>query len=161
VTALARGVLGQDVPKPAHPGHILRVQHAHPCHTAAWLGEALGRLVGTGPEADPLASVTVILRTPEQAKHVAKTLNYSVPVHLALGGDFAFKPGVVVTCVAEVKGLEFDVVVLPDAGASTWPVTGDARRSLYVAVTRASHQLVLMAHGPFSPLLGSSSLQRG
>lgn len=154
VTALARGVLGQDVPKPAHPGHILRVQHAHPCHAAAWLGEALGRLAGTGPEADPLASVTVILRTPEQARHAAKTLTYSVPVHLALGGDFAFKPGVVVTCVAEVKGLEFDVVVLPDAGAGTWPATGDARRSLYVAVTRASHQLVLMAHGPFSPLLG-------
>jgi len=154
VTALARGVMGQQVARPEETGSILRVTHSHPCHTAAWLGEALERLVGAGPDADRLASIAVILRTPEQARHVAKTLNYSVPVHLALGGDFAFKPGVVVTCVAEVKGLEFDVVVLPDAGESTWPATADARRSLYVAVTRASHRLLLMAHGPFSALLG-------
>lgn len=154
VTALARGVLGQAVEVPAHAKGILRVRHAHPCHGIAWLGEALSRLLGSGPEADPLASVAVILRTPEQARHVAKTLGYSVPVHLALGGDFQFKPGVMVTCVAEVKGLEFDVVALPDAGESTWPATADARRSLYVAVTRASHRLVLMAHGAWSPLLG-------
>lgn len=154
VTALARGVLGQAVEVPEHAKGILRVRHAHPCHGIAWLGEALSRLMGSGPEADPLASVAVILRTPEQARHVAKTLGYSVPVHLALGGDFQFKPGVMVTCVAEVKGLEFDVVALPDAGESTWPATADARRSLYVAVTRASHRLVLMAHGAWSPLLG-------
>lgn len=154
VTALARRVLGQASTVPEVAPGILQVPQAHPCHTAAWLGEALGRLMGTGAEADPLASVAVILRTPEQARHVAKTLGYSVPVHLALGGDFAFKPGVVVTCVAEVKGLEFDVVVLPDAGDGTWPATADARRSLYVALTRASHRLVLLAHGPWSPLLG-------
>ncbi|MEW5740541.1 MAG: 3'-5' exonuclease [Myxococcota bacterium] len=154
VTALARGVLGQQAARLEDQGHVLRARHAHPCHTAAWLGEALARLVGSGPEADPLASIAVILRTPEQARHLAKVLNYAVPVHLALGGDFAFKPGVVVTCVAEVKGLEFDVVVLPDAGDGTWPATTDARRSLYVAVTRASHRLVLLAHGPWSPLLG-------
>lgn len=154
VTALARGVLGHAAPRPEGDSHLLRVRQAHPCHTAAWLGEALGRLVGTGPEADPLASIAVILRTPEQARHLAKALHYAVPVHLALGGDFAFKPGVVVTCVAEVKGLEFDVVVLPDAGEGTWPGTADARRGLYVAVTRASHRLVLLAHGPWSPLLG-------
>lgn len=154
VTALARNVLGQAVEVPEHAKGILRVRHAHPCHGIAWLGDALARLMGSGPEADPLASVAVILRTPEQARHVAKTLGYSVPVHLALGGDFQFKPGVMVTCVAEVKGLEFDVVALPDAGESTWPTTADARRSLYVAVTRASHRLVLMAHGAWSPLLG-------
>lgn len=154
VTALARKVLGQAVEVPEHAKGIVRVRHAHPCHGIAWLGEALGRLMGSGAEADPLASVAVILRTPEQARHVAKTLGYSVPVHLALGGDFQFKPGVMVTCVAEVKGLEFDVVALPDAGDGTWPATADARRSLYVAVTRASHRLVLMANGAWSPLLG-------
>ncbi|MEW6435040.1 MAG: 3'-5' exonuclease [Myxococcota bacterium] len=159
VTTLARHVLGQSAAPPDDVQSILKVRRAHPCHTSAWVGEALSRLVGSGPEADPLASVAVILRTPEQARHVAKTLGYSVPVHLALGGDFLFKPGVVVTCVAEVKGLEFDVVVLPDAGDGTWPATADARRSLYVALTRASHRLVLLTHGAWSPLLGEARRQ--
>ncbi len=153
VTALARRVLGHGVDAPREAPSILRVPHAHPCHGIAWLGEALSQVMGSGPEADPMATVAVILRTPEQARHVAKALGYSVPVHLALNGDFVFRPGVLVTSVAEVKGLEFDVVVLPDAGEGTWPSTADARRSLYVAVTRASHRLALMAHGPWSPLL--------
>lgn len=133
--------------------YILRVRQAHALHTAVWLSEALERLVGTGPEAEPLAPIAVILRIPEQARHLASCLSYPVPAHLALDGDFAFKPGVVVTCVVEVKGLEFDLVALPDAGEGTWPDTAAARRSFSVAVIRTCHCLVLLAHGPWSPLL--------
>jgi DNA helicase IV len=52
-----------------------------------------------------------------------------------------------------VKGLEFDHVVLPDVGAGRYAETPEARRALYVAVTRASAQLVLAAAGNPSPIL--------
>jgi hypothetical protein len=49
---------------------------------------------------------------------------------LALEGDFYFRPGLVVTSVAEVKGLEFDAVVVPDAGGAAFTSTPEARRAL-------------------------------
>jgi DNA helicase-2/ATP-dependent DNA helicase PcrA len=74
-------------------------------------------------------------------------------LRLALEGAFDFRPGVTVTCVQEVKGLEFDCVVVPDAQADTYPITAQSRRSLYVAVTRATHHLGLAAAGSWTPLL--------
>jgi DNA helicase IV len=58
-----------------------------------------------------------------------------------------------VTDVANVKGLEFDYVVVPDAAAHVYPVTDEARRLLHVAVTRASHQLWIVSGGSPTALL--------
>jgi DNA helicase-2/ATP-dependent DNA helicase PcrA len=60
-----------------------------------------------------------------------------------------------VTDVDNAKGLEFDYVVVPDATASAYPMTPEARRRLHVAVTRASHQLWIVAGGSASPLLAA------
>ena len=57
------------------------------------------------------------------------------------------------TTVDQVKGLEFDTVVLPDATAATYPDEPASRRALYVAVTRTRHQLVVASVGPRTPLL--------
>ena len=69
-----------------------------------------------------------------------------------------FRPGLTVTCVQEIKGLEFDYVVIPDAAASTYPDTPESRRALYVAVTRATHRLGLGSAGAWSPLLTSAQV---
>jgi DNA helicase II / ATP-dependent DNA helicase PcrA len=42
---------------------------------------------------------------------------------------------------------------VPDATASAYPETEEARRRLHVAVTRAAHQLWIAAPGSASPLL--------
>jgi len=55
--------------------------------------------------------------------------------------------------VSQVKGLEFDVVVIPDATPRRYPDQPDARRKLHVACTRAIHQLWVMAVGRFSPIV--------
>jgi DNA helicase IV len=67
-------------------------------------------------------------------------------------GEFPFTPGLDVTDVDSVKGLEWDYVVVPDANALHWPATDEGRRRLHVAVTRASHQLWLIAPGTWTPL---------
>ena len=89
----------------------------------------------------------MICRSDVTARNFARTLGHGLTVRLALDGDFDFSPGVTITSVQEVKGLEFDCVVVPDAQASTYPPTPQSRRSLYVAVTRATHHLGLAAVG--------------
>jgi DNA helicase-2/ATP-dependent DNA helicase PcrA len=67
--------------------------------------------------------------------------------------DFAFSPGVDVTDVGQVKGLEFDYVILLDVNATSYPDTVEARHLLHIGATRATHQLWLVSTGPVSPLV--------
>jgi len=67
--------------------------------------------------------------------------------------DFRFTPGVEVTEIEQVKGLEFDYVVLVETSASHFPDTPAARRRLHVGATRAVHQLWLTSVGTPSPLV--------
>jgi hypothetical protein len=150
VTALARSVLDLAAPRAPQEAAISWARHESACHLTLWLTDELRELQGE----DPSASIAVICRSSEMARWFARMLGHGLSVRLALEGDFDFQPGVTVTCVQEVKGLEFDHVLLPDAGAGTWPETAESRRALYVALTRATHQLVLTCAGPWSPLLG-------
>ena len=111
------------------------------CHLVAWLVDALRDLDAE----DATAAAAVICRDPPAARLYARVLKLGLPVHLALEGAFTFGPGAQVTCVPEVKGLEFDHVIVPDAVRGAYADTAEARRALYVAATRASAQLVLAA----------------
>ena len=119
------------------------------CHLGAWLTEVL-RVLRTE---DPSASVAVICRLPQTARRVHGMLRHAGLGRLVTDGEFLFRSGVNVTHLDEVKGLEFDYVIVPDASAATYPNTPEARRALYVAVTRARHQLVLGAVAGQTPLL--------
>lgn len=102
---------------------------------------------------EPRASVGVIARDAESAQRFHALIAESCAARLVIAGDFSFDPGVDVTDVDTCKGLEFDYVVVPDATAEGYPEADLARRRLHVAVTRASHQLWLVAGGAPSPLL--------
>jgi DNA helicase-2/ATP-dependent DNA helicase PcrA len=67
--------------------------------------------------------------------------------------DFVFQPGVDVTDVTQVKGLEFDYVILLDVNATSYPDTLEARHLLHIGATRATHQLWLICTGAPSPLV--------
>lgn len=98
-------------------------------------------------------TIGVIARDAEGARRVHRALSLGLDPQLILDGAFSFEPGVVVTSVAEAQGLEFDVVVVPDASAAAYPDTPTARRALYVAMTRAVDWLWLTTVGSWSPLL--------
>ena len=160
VTALARSLRDDGGPRPpgAVQGPGLRFSgHRSELHLAAWLCDELRSLRAR----DPGASVAVVCRGPEKAARLCHVLGHALEVRLALGGRFDFRPGVHVTCVQETKGLEFDHVVVPDASAGTYPDTPEARRSLYVGITRACHQLVLAAPGRLSPLVEEAAGANG
>jgi DNA helicase II / ATP-dependent DNA helicase PcrA len=106
-------------------------------------------------QSEPQASVCVIARYPEQADLYFGGLQRAEVPYLrrVAEQDFSFKPGVDVTDVRQVKGLEFDYVVIVEASESSYPDEDEARHLLHIASTRAAHQLWLFVVGRASPLL--------
>ena len=80
-----------------------------------------------------------------------------IPARLVFDGRFFARGPIQVTVVDEVKGLEFDFVLVPDATEAAYPDTAASRRALYVAATRARHQVLFAAVGPPTPLLRGST----
>ena len=111
---------------------------------------------------EPLACVACIARYPEQARSYAETLTRAeVPgIRLVASQEFSFKPGIEVTDVTQVKGLEFDYVILLDVTATNYPDTMESRHMLYIGTTRAAHQLWLLSPGLPSSLLPSDLVPR-
>jgi DNA helicase-2/ATP-dependent DNA helicase PcrA len=157
VTTLGRAVLSGGARlagatmKPAADSAVQWARTDSELHLIAQLIEGLRRRMTD----DPRASIGVIARTPEAAERLAGMLQWGIDAHLALDGRFRFAPGVQVTCVQEVKGLEFDDVVVPDASAAVYPGTPESSRALYVAMTRAVRQVVFGSAGRPSPLLAA------
>jgi DNA helicase-2/ATP-dependent DNA helicase PcrA len=120
----------------------------------AFLGESLRSLLGR----EPTASVALIARHASTAEAYYRGLCRSdVPALRRVDRqDFSFAPGVDVTDVTQVKGLEFDYVVILDATATAYPDGTEARHLLHIAMTRAAHQLWLIATAAPSPLIPTS-----
>jgi len=119
-----------------------------------FLSEALRNLVS----AEPLSSVAVIARYPEQADLYYKGLRHGEVPNLrrVAEQDFPFRPGVDVTDVRQVKGLEFDYVVVVECNTATFPVDDESRHLLHIAATRAAHQLWVFTTGTPSLLVPES-----
>ena len=62
-------------------------------------------------------------------------------------------PGIDVTDVRQIKGLEFDYVVVLDPTRQNYPARDQARHLLHIAATRAAHQLWVFSTGNPSLLL--------
>ena len=117
----------------------------------AFLAEALRSLVIR----ERRASVAVITRYRAQADLYAEQLRRAeVPaVRRVYGKEFSFAPGIDVVDVAQIKGLEYDYVVLAEANAATYSDSVEARHLMHIAATRAVYQLWVTSVGAPSPLL--------
>ncbi|MSP56842.1 MAG: DNA helicase UvrD [Myxococcales bacterium] len=157
ITAFARGILGHLAEDEA-PALTMREGEPVPVfdfpdHGAAvdFLGRALRALM----QDEPNASVAVLTPTPTMAETYFNGFDrMDVPeVRLIEDQSFTFSPGVDVVDVAQVKGLEFDYVILVDVSAAAYPNRDYPRRLLHVAATRAIHQLWVTYVGSPSPVL--------
>ncbi|HEY0839499.1 MAG TPA: ATP-binding domain-containing protein, partial [Vulgatibacter sp.] len=119
------------------------VGHAHESHLVSWLVDELRAL----RLQDPAATIGVVARNAEK---FSRLLSRAITVVDAE----ELRPGNVhVVSVLAAKGLEFDTVIVADADDRSYPDSPESRRALYVAVTRATHQLVLTWSGKPSPLI--------
>ena len=117
----------------------------------AFLGEALRSLVLR----ERKANVAVVTRYAAQADMYYQGLRKSeVPaLRRVHGKNFSFQPGIDVVDVAQIKGLEYDYVILAEVNANSFPAQKEARHLLHIAATRAVHQLWVTSVGNPSPLL--------
>jgi DNA helicase-2/ATP-dependent DNA helicase PcrA len=118
----------------------------------AFLADALLEL----SREEPLASVAILAPSPAVSAlyHEGLAATELSGVRHVAHQDFTFSPGVEVTQIEQVKGLEFDYVILVDVTHENYPDAPGPRRLLHVGATRAVHQLWLTCVGTPSPLLG-------
>lgn len=91
-------------------------------------------------------SIGVICKTAAESKRVYDILKQSLDAGLISRDDEEFKKGTVVIPVYLSKGLEFDAVLVFNAGEENYS-TGNDARLLYVACTRALHKLHIYYKG--------------
>ena len=86
-------------------------------------------------------SLGIICKTQGQADSLNSKLG-SKDISLLTADSTSFKEGIVITTVHLAKGLEFDEVIIPYASADNYKTDID-QSMLYIACTRAMHQLTL------------------
>jgi len=107
---------------------------------------------------EPMASVAVICFSPEAASEYYQLLDRVEIFGLRLIDDqnFPFTAGIDVVDIKQVKGLEFDYVILLDVDTVNYPVNNYSRYLLHIGATRAAHQLWIMNYRVSSELLPQS-----
>jgi len=121
----------------------------------AFLSDALKELLWK----ERFASVAVLTCSREQSALYYRGLTTGeVPrLRQVENQDFTFAPGVEVTEIEQVKGLEFDYVILVETSMANFPDTPASRRLLHVGATRAVHQLWLTSVGTPSVLVSRAA----
>jgi DNA helicase-2/ATP-dependent DNA helicase PcrA len=162
VLAFARSVLGPlaDPTPPIAPRSGAPVEHHHfpsPGAAVAFLAEAIRPLFSR----EPRATVAILARHAEQADAYYEALKMAELPKLrrVRAYDFAFRPGIEVTEIRQVKGLEYDYVVLVDVNASSYPTDDESRHLLHIGATRAAHQLWVVSTGKPSRLIDGIGLE--
>ena len=147
IVEFSRAVLGDliedeeapDTPREGPPVELFRMTDRGAC--VAFLADALRALSREEPD----ASVAILTPSPAISETYFEGLaRCELPrLRRVRDEDFSFSSGVEVTEINQVKGLEFDYVILVDVDAAHFPDTPPARRLLHVGATRAIHQLWL------------------
>ncbi|MGK0361677.1 MAG: DNA helicase-2/ATP-dependent DNA helicase PcrA [Bradymonadia bacterium] len=164
VMEVARHVLGPlapaDAPQDAREGAPVELfRFEEQGEAVAFLGDALKSLRSR----ERRASVALVARSAKVAD-----IYYAGLKRADVGGlrrvreqEFDFTPGIDITDVVQIKGLEYDYIVLIEATAEQWPVRTENRHLLHVALTRAAHQLWLICSDAPSPLLPEALIDGG
>lgn len=104
-------------------------------------------------EADPYKLIAIICRYPKQAMELKEELEEFLSGEVRLGhrDQFSFEPGIMITNIHQVKGLEFDSVALIEPDEDNYPIRREeSRNMIYVGITRTQDDLLLTTVKPFS-----------
>lgn len=112
-----------------------------------WLKRVSERYIG--------GLILVLCRHQPEAREVVGLLEPSFGPTVRLGDSdtFSFDEGILVSDVSQVKGLEFQNVLIWNPSCKNYPLQDHSRRLLYVAITRAEENLCLVTWGQESKLL--------
>lgn len=125
------------------------IRHGQEVQVEIREGEALHGLLKTTVakvQKQGFETIAVVCREEEEAKNVRKILGIQEKTQ-------DFHNGVMVLPVTLTKGLEFDAVILWKADEEHYGENPKEAKLLYVAITRALHQLYFLGDKPLSGLL--------
>ena len=100
-----------------------------------------------------LATIALVCRNINGAKEAAKRLSPLLPILETDLEKAEFGNGIMVLPVEYTKGLEFDAVLILDPTREEYPVDDGHARLLYVAATRALHELCVLHTGNITGLI--------
>ncbi len=98
-------------------------------------------------------TIAVICRSIKEAGDRAKQLSKILLVSDGSLEKAVFSEGIMVLPVSYTKGLEFDAVLILDPDREDYPVDDGHARLLYVAATRALHELCVLHKGNLTGLI--------
>ena len=104
-------------------------------------------------QADGRETIAVICRDEMAASRVNKALSCKLDLADSRLETAEFTEGVMVLPVEYTKGLEFDAVVLYDPSEKNYPAEDGYVKLLYVAATRALHELAVIHAGDLTDLI--------
>lgn len=118
------------------------------------------QLIDDHVERDEAAHLCVVCARRKEAKALAERLQQLLDgvseVRVGHNEQFVFGRGVTVTNYHQVKGLEFDAVIVVEPGADGYPMTDAGRGALYTVCTRARERLDLVGSTPLTGLLDAA-----
>ncbi|RKD24368.1 hypothetical protein BEP19_08210 [Ammoniphilus oxalaticus] len=151
IVNFTRSILNKPEPIEAigRHGEQPRIQQVAAEELPRFVAECVLSLGAAGAE-----SIAIVCKTMEEAKQAFIALEYQLeqPIHLITKDTLEFKTGVTVIPAYLAKGLEFDGVIIYNAGRAIYEHDED-RKLLYTACTRALHFLRVFHSGERSPLL--------
>ena len=152
IMALADGLVGDETGA-GRAGPIPRLVRTEPERIHEVLAEALFDLVDE--LGDP--HIAVVLRHRDHVKQMVLGLQEHLEgitsVRRGHNKHFEFAPGVTVTNYRQIKGLEFDAVIVVDPDEEHYPANVQGTRNLYTVVTRARDRLLFVATDSLTPKL--------
>jgi DNA helicase-2/ATP-dependent DNA helicase PcrA len=126
------------------------------------------QVIACADQRDQAAQILALIEQHRHSDHqslgiVCKTVAQTKTLHRALSeagveltfldyDSTAFASGIVITSAHISKGLEFDAVIVPHVDEENYATEMD-KSMLYIACTRAMHELHLTHDGPVSPFL--------
>ena len=121
------------------------------CPTEEDYEQTLRRVIREASDYDGLTAVVVPWKS--QLKRLQKLLGDDTPQ--IIGQDRRLpSSGVLALTLPLAKGLEFDHVIIPDAGAGLFPENDHvAQNRLYTTISRATRTITILSNGPLTPLL--------
>lgn len=100
-------------------------------------------------------TIALICRDEDQVIHLSDKLGKLVELREFDAETEEFGSGVMLLPIEYAKGLEFDVVLLWGADQNSYPSEDGFVRLLYVAATRALHDLAVLYTGKLTDLIGT------
>ena len=143
---------GHFYPYPAKPiirhGKAVRVEQA----AESQLYDRAAAICGAWQE-EGLGTIALILRNEKQAKAAGEILASKLRILETDPEKTEFANGVMVLSVEYTKGLEFDACLILDPTREDYPIDDGHARLLYVAATRALHELCVLYTGRLTGLI--------